>query len=343
MILKNHKLRLLLGIAFFSFLFALVVPTAVNATPGPGIAVKPNYPSTQFDQGGSFFFKTKPGEPQTITMDVANLANYSQTLTIEPTTAYTSKDGSITYKPGKVPYDRTLKYKMRDLVKEKKQKITVGANQTKKVSFTVTPPKKDYKGIILGALYVKTENRNDNVNANNVNLNNKLSLVMPIMIKSQDKKVNPKLTVPSIKPDKSGSQTLINTKLANERPTTIKGMTVTDRIYRKGNSKKTLSKNKQYQLSMAPNSNFNMQNDFGKNALLPGTYHLSLRAHDENGNHWKIEKDFNVSIKDSVIYNNNNWWWIALLVALFLIILLLLYLIYRQKRKQKELLNNQAK
>ncbi|USS93367.1 DUF916 and DUF3324 domain-containing protein [Fructilactobacillus ixorae] len=342
MILKNHKLRLLIGFAFFSFLFALFVPIA-HATPGPGVAVKPNYPSTQIQNSGSFFFKTKPGEPQVITVDLANLANYSQTLSIEPTTAYTSKDGAITYKPGKMPYDRTLKYKMRNLVKEKKQTVTLGANQTKTVSFTVNPPKKDYKGIILGALYIKTENKNDNVNSNNVNLNNKVALVMPLMIKSQDKKVNPKLTVPKIAPNKSGAQTIIDTTLANERPTTIKGLEVKDRIYRKGNPKKTLAKNHQYQLSMAPNSNFKMQNDFGKNALLPGTYHLSLRAHDMNGNHWKIEKDFNVSIKDSVIYNNNNWWWIALLIALFLIILLLLYLIYRQKRKQKELLNDRTK
>ncbi|USS88061.1 DUF916 and DUF3324 domain-containing protein [Fructilactobacillus hinvesii] len=342
MISKHHKLSLLLGVASFAFLLAWLVPTA-NATPGPGVAVKPNYPATQIDKGGSFFFKTKPGEPQTITIDLANLANYSQTLTIEPTTAYTSKEGSITYKPGKVPYDKTLKYKMRDLITEKKQKVTIPADRTKTVSFTVNPPKKDYKGVILGALYVKTENRNDNVNANNININNKMALVMPVMIKSQDKKVNPKLTVPSIKPDKSGSQTIINTKLANERPTTIKGLEIKDRIYRKGNPKKTLSKNQLYQLSMAPNSNFQTQNDFGKNALLPGTYHLSLRAHDQNGNHWKIEKDFTVSIKDSVIYNNNNWWWIALLIALLLIILLLLYLIYRQKKKQKELLKDQAK
>ncbi|USS90359.1 DUF916 domain-containing protein [Fructilactobacillus carniphilus] len=342
MISKHHKLKLLLGVAFFSFLFTLLAPV-VHATPGPGVAVKPNYPATEIERGGSFFFKTKPGEPQTITMDVANLANYSQTLRIEPTTAYTSKDGAITYNPGKVPHDKTLKYKMRDLIKEKKQVITVGANKTKQVSFTVVPPKKDYKGIILGALYVKTENKNDNVNANNININNKMALVMPVMIKSQDKKVNPKLTALSIKPNKSGSQTIINTKLANERPTTIQGLQIKDRIYRKGNPKKTLSKNKLYQLSMAPNSNFQTRNDFGKNALLPGTYHLSLRAHDENGNHWKIEKDFTVSIKDSVIYNNNNWWWIALLIALLLIILLLLYLIYRQKKKQKELLQDQEK
>lgn len=237
--LKYSKLKIAIGALFFSMLIFLSLPAA-KATPGPGIAVKPNYSNTQIEQTGSIFVRTKPGESQQISIQLVNLTNQTQKLTVSPTVAYTSKDGAITYQPGKVPTDKTLKYKFNDLVKEQKKNVSLAPKQSQSVNFTVTAPEKQYKGIIMGSLYVKTGNIAQAENNNGVNINNKIALVMPVLLRSQDVGVKPKLTVPSIKPGQQGTQTVIKTKYANEKPTTIQQMKLKNKIYRKSNPKKNL-------------------------------------------------------------------------------------------------------
>ena len=335
----------LLAVATIFLMIPMMGIGETNASQGPSIAVKPNYTKNQIKQDGVIFVQTKPGQTQQISLNIVNLSKSSQSFSIEPTTAFTSGGGAIALNPTKnLPVDKTLKYKFKDLVQDgKKQTINLGPNKSTNVNFNVKAPDKTYNGVILGGLYIKPQLPPEAAKLKGVSVNNKFALAMPVYLRDNNNQpIKPKLTAQTIKPGKVANQPVIYTKLANEKPTTINQMQIKDKIYRKSDPSKILSKSNQNGLSMAPNSNFNFTNQFGKNALLPGNYHLSLKASDNNGNKWTIEKDFHITITQAAINNaNKNWWWIILLIILLILILILCYVLYRQHRKQKNLIAQQ--
>ncbi|TPR37879.1 DUF3324 domain-containing protein [Apilactobacillus micheneri] len=336
---KKNFLFLIFSLLLFSSLTLFFNQSNVYATNAPALALKPIYPNNQIMKNGIFFVDTKPGDVQDLDLSLINLSNEKQDMIVYPTTAYTTNGGAISFDNTKrFPKDHSLKYKFSDLSIKKKYRVTLQPNKATTVKVQVRIPKKHYEGIILGSLYVKPKLDEAYYKQNGASITNKFAVAMPVYLRDRNIKVVPKLTLGKVGFKQQNRNGIIYSHLYNEQPTTSTNMTMSNKIYRKGDSSHILSSAKETGMSLAPNSNFTYDNYVNSNLMIPGTYHIHIDAKDGNNNHWKIDKDFNVSFEQALEYNAKKiWWWLIIIIILLILILLLVYIIYRQHKKHKTL------
>lgn len=324
-------------IIFVSILLFLSNVCMVNATEAPALALKPIYPKNQILDNGIFFVNTKPGTIQNLDLSLINLSSDKQVMTITPTSAYTTNGGAISYdNTKKFPKDKSLKYKFSNLSIKKKYTVSLAPNKATTIRTQVRIPKNHYKGIILGSLYVQPKVDEEYYKKSGASITNRFAIAMPVYLRDLNKKVVPKLTLGDVGFKQTNRNGIVYSHLYNEEPTTSTNMIMNNKIYRKGDPSHILSSSKETGMSLAPNSNFIYSNNVNSNLMIPGTYHIHIKAKDGNNNHWTIDKDFSVSFRQALEYDANKiWWWLILLILLILVIFILVYIIYKQNKKHK--------
>ena len=293
----------------------------------------------QIDKTKSYFdLRVKPGEKQTISLLLSNSSDKEMKVAIETNTAVTNQNGIIDYKQPQQKPDDTLSVQFSDLISGEKE-VTIGAKQTKEVDFTLTIPKTTFKGAVLGGIYVKKIETNEEKNKQKeVQIKNEYSVAIGVLLSESDEQVTSNLVLNEVHPSLENYRTVVTANIQNTQPKLEGEMTVQAEITEKG-KEKVIHSTKKENMKMAPNSNFNFPISWNNEPLKPGRYTIDVSIQTSSGK-WRLTKDFDIKAEESKKLNaeavelkkDDRTLYFIIGSSSFVIILLLLLLLLKKKQ-----------
>lgn len=343
-VFQNKKI--LLSLVLFVVMLLLKVGN-VNASE-LNFAVEPVLPKNQVDDSKSYFdLQLKPGETQTLNVDLKNDTNNAVDVKPIIGRATTNSNGVIEYSShGEKEYEKYLDNSIKnDFTKfvTVDSKVTIPANSTIKVPIKVEMPPKEFSGQLVGGITFEQTNISNKKSDNQTNIVNRYTYVLGIVLQNSTKEVKPSLRLGDVKANQINYRNVITADIHNTTPTFVNQIGVDGFITKKADTKKlykvkqTVSKDTPGK-QIAPNSIFSLPFPLEGDKFKPGDYTLDLTLKSQ-GYKWHFKKDFTIVDKVSnnlnkkdVTVNKISWWVIS---GILLLILLLLSLAIYWIRKRK--------
>ncbi|BDR57294.1 DUF3324 domain-containing protein [Xylocopilactobacillus apis] len=332
---KARKIFLILFIGIVFNVFNEIPAFAANNTNG-GYSIRPIPPKNQNPAVKGYFDLTVvPGQRQSLSIEVNNNSNETKTIRVLATTAATTSfmdtnyDGEIKSKDK----DKSLKYDFSRFGFTPKT-IKLRPNSKLVVPLDFTVPKKPFKGIVLGGIYVSDVNA-QNVERNQsgktgMKLKNYLNYAIAVkMTEDQETEVTPNLKISGIKAIlysgyPAAGVTLRNTSMGFGSTVSAKATTYLKK------DRKIRATGKVSSGTIAPNTIFTYPIMFPANKrITPGKYHLDLKIKTATRN-FKFSRDYTISPTQADLINKYNpsikksYLWIIILAIVIGILLLVL-------------------
>ncbi|KRM68159.1 hypothetical protein FD06_GL001373 [Apilactobacillus ozensis DSM 23829 = JCM 17196] len=328
--MNNIKAKMLLIASFILFIFSL--QHNVYAAKVGGIAMEPVYSKNQISKNGYLNPRVKPGSYQNFDINILSMSDKNQKITVEPHTAYTSDGISVAYDKDKIISKSNMKNDFRFLFKNKSITFNLPAGKTYRVRFTAKIPNEEFNGIIMGGFYITNNDALEQGQDTGTMINNKYSYVMPAVLNEDGKKAVPKLTLDKI--DANGN--IVSSKIENKKSAYIDSMSIYSKIT--NSSGKVVSEYEGKDKSVAPNTNFYLDNLMYSGNIRPGKYHIKIVAKSTDPYKWVMEKDFSVSSAQYIGYiiESNQWILYLILILLLLILILIIFIIKKRKEKNND-------
>ncbi|WP_164508115.1 DUF916 and DUF3324 domain-containing protein [Lapidilactobacillus wuchangensis] len=343
----KHLKSILFGLAVF---IGGCIATTINQTQAAGsgadFTISPVLPEAQADQSLNYFsLNTEANQVYPLKVVVNNLnSEKAQNFQVQLVTATTTSSGRISYMPTADKRDSSALTTLPELALDQPttHRITVPAASKQEVTFTVTMPKSNIVGTVLGSIYVRrvdAKSKNDQT----IGIQNEFAMTIPVMLQQKNlPKITPALNITSVKQSASGGAAVLKARVHNSKPVMFGKINMKTQVFKKG-SKKALITQTDQNFEMAPNSTMPYQVRTGGEALAPGRYVLKMRL-TSGEKVFNLEKEFGIKASEHrtteqqlVKVNRNIWWlWYAIGAGLVLIIIgLVILLIYRKRRAQK--------
>lgn len=302
-------------------------------------AVTAVIPDNQIDKSQTYFdLKMKPGQKQTIQVELENATAKDIVVETYANTATTNDNGITDYSVTDPQLDKTLKIPFSEITTVEKE-TKVPANSTVSLDVTIEMPEETYDGVILGGLYFKEKETNKKVEkSDDVQIENKFAYTIGVLLRETDKIIKPDMELNKIQPGQINGRNVVVANLQNTQPAMLKNLSVDAEVY-KEKGKAILHSAKGENLRMAPNSNFNYSIDLENSAFKPGTYRLEMKATDGD-QIWKWSKKFIIEGKEAKELNSTALeaktnYTLYYLISGFILLLLLLVLVYRLGKRSR--------
>lgn len=329
-------------------LFFIILSIFLFANPQIGEAVKEGevgfsvskQPTiTQIDDNRSYFYlKTKPNEEQELVVRIFNTTDDDIKLNVYSSDAMTRENGNIGYETSDKK-DKTLKAPISEIITPQKKNIELKGNEEKDVSFILKTPKESYDGVKMGALvFERTLN-----NKGTIKTSGQLRLGVILSETADAFNDGRELELLDVKASLLRGRKVVSANLQNPEAKVSEAINLEGKVIDK-KSGKTVKMSKVTNYSMAPNSNFNFNFDWGISNIPAGDYQLKMVGNNEY-NKWNFTKDFKVTNEQSKKMAEDSPFrlvtpnWIKY-VSLFLIVACLVVstrLIFRQKNWTKQI------
>lgn len=311
-------------------------------------SVEAKIPDNQRDKDKTYFDLTvKPGEVQNLEVALRNNTDKAVTVLVNANAAITNKNGVIDYSEIEPKLDSSLKYPFSTLA-ETENEVELAANESKMIRVKVTVPNEPFDGIILGGLHFKQK---DSDNKNNteagVQIENKFAYVIGVRLSENDTEIKPDLKLFDVKPGQRNYRNVVLANLQNPTARILSKMSIDAKIYPSG-SNEVIYQQKQSDLSMAPNSNFDYAVPLNNKAFKKGKYRLTMHV-ESSGEKWDFEKEFEIKAEEAEKFNkeaveleeepDNNMMYFIIggAILLVIIIALVVWIITQKKKHQTEL------
>lgn len=335
---------LLVGGVLFGAPQSLVEAAELN------FSVKAILPENQIDKKQNYFdLRVKPGEKQTIEVEVTNSGDEEIEVDMYLAAASTNIKGVISYPDPKsedFKYDDTLKYPLPEIAKMP-ESVKVPAKSSVKVPIELSVPEEEFKGMIVGGIqFMKKEDESDSEEqGGGMGVRNKFMYRIGLKLTEEDDAVETDMKLLGVHAGQVSYRNVIYANLQNTEPAVMEDLSVEAKVYPKG-SKNLLYQQKTSDMRMAPNSNFEFPISIGNKAFKAGKYTLHLVATAADDKRWEFTKDFEITSDEAKKYNEesaveleyepNLWLWIGIGigVVLLLIILIVVFVVVAKKRKK---------
>lgn len=319
-----------------ALLIVLIIPfMPKSAEAAVDFGVRAIIPKNQINKKKTYFdLKMKPGQTQKITVELINKSKKAMTIETKANQAITNKNGVIDYsKPAsgteglfsnvvKVPKETKLKPK-----------------SSKKITATITMPKKRYDGIWLGGLYfIEKKAEQKNTSKKKAQMTNKYAYIIGLSLKETNEKVVPGLELEKLKWNSDMQQ--LQMEIQNQTAAIANNLIV-QTVITETKTKKQVAEYTESGFKMAPNSVFQYDLSLENKQLPPGNYSVAITSKSD-AEVWSWNDKFTIEGKKANEKktkqkrgNLSIWWYIccgALAIGLAIIIVLL---INRQKRKKR--------
>ncbi|WP_461224700.1 WxL protein peptidoglycan domain-containing protein [Lacticaseibacillus suihuaensis] len=232
-----------------------------------------------------------PSRTRTLTVAVTNTATTAQRLQVAAANAVTNPTGMITYDQGTAQTAPSHLSFTQMLGPDRTQTVRVGPGATRRVSFTLTVPRRRFAGLVLGAFNVtsRTAAAKAKHQAGFANLAN---YVIGVSLQEVAKMPVPRLSLNRVRYHYSGSPALALT-FTNAAPVIIGNATMRLRLTSVGKRPTTVRRR---QLAFAPSNRFTLKQPLATAGLAAGRYRLVATVVGDNGR-WRFTRGFTVSAK----------------------------------------------
>lgn len=289
--MSNKKKIIYLLICFLG----AFLPSTVHANEKDiGFIVEPIHNNNQIDPEVSYFYvKTSPSEEQELKVKIKSTRKEEVNVKVFVTNAITSERGTIDYSEDTKTFNDTLEAPLSSIVTTDTPDIKIGNYEEKEVVFKLTSPPGTYPGAKMGTLVFETTEESTSESKSGVN--NKFSYRIGLVVsESPDSYMDGKtLNLLTAKASIKRGKKMILATLQNPEPKVLANLALTVEL-RKKNDEQILKKREVTNYTLAPNSSFEFELDYGSTTISPGDYVLSVQG--SNGlNSWNLTKEFNIS------------------------------------------------
>ncbi|WP_317946638.1 DUF916 domain-containing protein [Carnobacterium maltaromaticum] len=338
--MKKAKILFFILVPIISFYFLDV--NYVNATETDfSVEIKP--PENQIDKNNTYFdLMVNPEEKQLLEVVLTNKTEKEIAVDVRVTNARSTMTGLIDYSPMENKDDKSLKYNMKNLVKNKsKEAIIVPGRGSSIVQLQMELPKDLQEGIILGGIdfRLKDEGKNE-IRSKGANVGNVYAIVKGIQLHNGVLPL-PKINLSQARVVKFKKNPTIVVNYQNSEAVSVFKMK-THTIIKDDNGKVFLEDEKT-DLQMAPNSNVDFPTEWKESAMASGSYVAEVTA-TIGEKKWTEKLPFTVTPKDSketksspsevrVEEKDNRILYVILFLMSILIVGLSIYLVVMRKTK----------
>ena len=339
----QKKVRYIIMTLLFVIGLVSIENTVEANDEGLGFSVNHLPSSKQIDpESGFYYLKTEPGIPQTVEVVVASTKKEPVEVRIEALNAFSGSNGSMYYnvsdeKDDKLTVDPTLKYPFETLVTGP-ESVTVENFEKKTVEITLTPPKENYDGVIMGALFFSI---GGGVEGSPVGVSQGYEIGTVLSESGEEFTNGTKLNLISVKPGLVRSQRMVLANIQNPDSKVLQNVDMVATIKEK-KSGKIIKENDYKGYSLAPNSNTNLEFQWGLAQLPTGSFTFELKGHNDF-EEWFFTEDFNISSKEANEINSSSAFeivtprWIKLFAVAngIIVVIQISYLAIRRKSMEK--------
>ena len=302
-----------IGLMLIGFVMINLVGQTVSANEtggGIGFSVAPVLPTTQIDQNlGYYYLKTEPGKEQTFEVKLSSQKKENQTIKMFVQDAYTGVNGGLTYGvDGQDGFsqDKTLENPTSELVTPMTETVELAPGEEKVVTFKVSPPKNSYEGAKIGRLVFKSSNDEENKEKEAI-IEEYQYAVSLVLSETGDEYTNgdlQALALNEVKPTIKRGKRLVTANLQNPEPKRLMNLELSATITQK-NSDKVIKETKIPDFQFAPNSNVDLEIDWGLSELVAGEYTINISAKNSYDN-IHLTKDFRITGDDANKINKDS-------------------------------------
>lgn len=358
--MKNFK-KWLAVTGLITGLVVLSTPAFANQF---NFSVKANLPENQISKASYFDLLMKPGQKQTVMVELSNGTDKEVIVEQDLAPATTNINGVVEYSPNKIKADSSLKYNLKDYVTADKE-IVLAPKTAKKIKVQIDMPTGSFTGYMAGGLTYKEKSDSKKASkSKGISIQNEYAYVIALLLSQSKDKVAPDLKMKNIKPGQVNYRNVINVNLQNptmgylnqmELSTSIKGLTDSKIEY----------KSSKDMMQMAPSSSFDYPIALNGDRLKAGKYRMTMTAHgqkDPNGQYvvkdskgaeqkykyeWKFTKDFEITGSEAKELNDKDvtvkkdssglkWLIIAGLVLLAILIFIIIFILWKRRKKDED-------
>lgn len=326
-----------------SLIICFILMPIKSSANSSNFGIRPIYPATQapdVGESGYFMLDLHPKQKEILEIEVTNYSSNPISVLAEIGRAQTSDSGLISYDlslDNNTEIDDSVNFNKMIDVTEKK--IDLKEKETKKLSFSVMVPEKEFKGEVLGGIHFKEIDTEDTKPKKMVT--NKFSYSIPIIIRNNYNKIENELSIVNVEPALRNYHPYIQVNIKNSALSIIRNMKIEGEIYNLDKNEKWYVRHLE-NLQMAPYSDFNFGFDLKDSEILPGNYEVILDI-DADGKKYNLKKGFKITKEEAKEKNENsvfveqstNDYLIVFSIIAVLILLGLILIIYLQKKEKK--------
>ncbi|AKP66261.1 DUF916 and DUF3324 domain-containing protein [Companilactobacillus ginsenosidimutans] len=291
----------------FIFLALFSSPKKVSAAStdsnkGAKYTVQAEIPDNQINKQVSFFdLKVRPGTSQDLKIKINNTDSKDHSYVVEVNRATTNNNGIVDYSQHGLKPDSSLQLDIESIFPAP-EKVTVPANSTKEVTLKMNVPHSNFKGMVLGGIRVMQENQVKKpkiIPGQKLSVQNQFAYILGLQIQRNTDTVKPDLKLTKAHVSKYNGQVDVAAQLQNDTPTLINEGEVKASITDQNGSTKIIEADKK-NLTIAPNSNFNLPVNTANQSLKPGKYTMRIAANGDNKTQkWNLAKNFTITPSES--------------------------------------------
>lgn len=334
-----------IGVVFLLYIAAILgsaVQTYAEENP-TGFNYKVIKPENQRETNvGYFDLRMKPGQKQTVQVELSNPANSDVEIEVSLNGAKTNGNGVVEFGPIAIDNDKSLKYDFKDIVKGP-ESVVVPAGGTKTVDLAITMPEVSYDGMIAGGIQLKKK-VDEKEREKQTGVINEYAFMIGMLLTETDTTVTPELELNDVYAGLRNFRNSIFVNFSNVKAAFLESLTTEVQITEKG-SDAVLYDTKKANMRVAPNSMVDFPVSMNGEEMAPGDYHAKITA-TSGDQKWAWEKDFTITDEQADKFNEQdvnmvkqegiNWLLIGLIVGVGIIVGLIIFVIVRQLGKKKE-------
>lgn len=336
--MTSNKQLGLVKILFLLVVSIIIGPRIVQAdeSAGVGYQVEPIFSKEQIDPDKGFYYlKTIPGAEQTIEAEIISTQKEPVDIRVSILDAYTQDNGLMGY-TNKEKLDESLKNPVSTLITAEKEVITIKNFEKKRVKFKLKMPEDSYEGVKAGALLFSKEDKN----SKGISSKNEFRIGVLLSENGDTYSDSHTLNLLNAKATIKNAKKVVSLTFQNPEPKILSDLEMEVNLIDKETGKVIKTK-KVTEYMLAPNSNFELDLDWGIEKIPTGVFIAKVEATNGQEN-WSLTKEFEISAKKSKDLNINSPYqiitpmWVKIMSVFLgvLSIFLFLFLLIRKKNRE---------
>ncbi|WP_430597714.1 DUF916 and DUF3324 domain-containing protein [Enterococcus sp. AZ177] len=343
--MKKQKIKWLIALIYIMFGYVTMPVQATaqkdkNASEG-GFTYKAIYPENQHNDVGYFDLRMKPGQKQTVIMQMSNSSNKELVMEVRLNSTKTNSNGVLEYGSSSLAKDKSLKYEFSDIVKGP-DTVTIPAKGTLDYTMEIKMPEATFDGVISGGIEIQEKESEEAQKSEKGMVINKYAYVVGMLLTETDKQIKPNLKFNKVYPELKNYRNAIFINFSNVESAFIDEMTIDVQIMRKS-SDEVVYDTKQSRMRMAPNSMIDFPVSLNGEKMVAGDYRARVVV-TADGEKWSWEEPFIITDEEADKFNQEdvsllqengiNWVMIILIVSgVFLSIVAIFFVVKKLSNK----------
>lgn len=277
---------------FLIFAFSFFHINTAYAASGSDFSVEPLNAEGTINEQGFYHFVGEAGKQDNFKIKITNYSDKEITIHADVHSASTNENGLTSYLSQET-FDESLNYKSEDLVTLDKEKLTIAPHYTTFITGTVTYPKSDWPGDILGGIRFTKETDKKTKET----ITHEYAYTVGLLLNSKDgKSEDNELALHSVKANQRNLRNFIEANIQNSAAAMIKEMSIEANIFKEG-TRDSIYHYTVSDMRMAPNSNFDFGIPTGDVPLQSGVYKLTMHV-NADGKTYDFTKTFELSARE---------------------------------------------